>query len=142
MGELPIQQPKDVTVLDMEASIEHLTRGTVRNVDVLLVVTEPYFRSLETMGRIAPLARELGVPLTLGLANKVRTEQDEAAIREYAARHAVELVGVVPYDESVLAADREGRALIDYAEAAPAVRAVGALSDALERRCPEQAPSA
>ena len=48
MGELPAHRPDDVTVLDMEASIEHLTRGTVRNTDVLLVVTEPYYRSLET----------------------------------------------------------------------------------------------
>ena len=61
MGELPAQRPRDVTVLDMEASIEHLTRGTVRNVDVLLLVAEPYYRSLETLGRMAPLARELGV---------------------------------------------------------------------------------
>ncbi len=142
MGELPAQQPKDVTVLDMEASIEHLTRGTVRNVDVLLVVTEPYYRSLETMGRMVPLAQELGVPLILGVANKVRSEQDAAAIRAYAARRAVEMVGVVPYDESVQAADREGRALIDYAETAPAVLAVTDLADALERRCLEPAPRA
>src|SRR4051794_4770622 len=107
MGELPTHQPDDVTVLDMEASIEHLTRGTVRNVDVLLVVTEPYYRSLETMGRTAPLAWELGVPLILGVANKVRTEQDETAIREFAARRGIEMVGLVPYDESVLDADRE-----------------------------------
>src|SRR5262249_51832967 len=135
MRELPAHQPRDVTVLDMEASIEHLTRGTVRNVDVLLVVTEPYYRSLETLGRIAPLARELGVPLTLAVANKVRGEQDDAAIREYAARHGVELVAVVPYDESVLAADREGRALVDHAPTAPAVLAVTALADALQDRC-------
>ena len=142
MGELPTQQPEDVTVLDMEASIEHLTRGTVRNVDVLLVVTEPYYRSLETMGRMVPLGQELGVPLILGVANKVRSEQDAAAIREYAARHTVEMVGVVPYDESVQAADREGRALIDYAETAPAVLAVADLADALARRCLEPAPRA
>jgi CO dehydrogenase maturation factor len=142
MGELPAQQPEDVTVLDMEASIEHLTRGTVRNVDVLLVVTEPYYRSLETMGRTVPLAQELGVPLILGLANKVRSEQDAAAIREYAARRGIEMVGVVPYDESVQAADREGRALIDHAETAPAVLAVANLADALERRCLEPAPRA
>jgi CO dehydrogenase maturation factor len=142
MGELPTQQPEDVTVLDMEASIEHLTRGTVRNVDVLLVVTEPYYRSLETMGRTAPLARELGVPLILGVANKVRTEQDEAAIREFAARRGIEMVGLVPYDESVLDADREGRALIDHALASPAVAAVSALADALERRCRVPAPRA
>jgi CO dehydrogenase maturation factor len=142
MGELPAQQPRDVTVLDMEASIEHLTRGTVRNVDVLLLVTEPYYRSLETMGRIAPLAQELGVPLILGVANKVRSEQDEAAIREFAARRGVELIAVVPYDENVVEADREGRALIDYALMAPAVLAVNALADALQDRCGEPAARA
>jgi CO dehydrogenase nickel-insertion accessory protein CooC1 len=70
MGELPDQGSSDVTVLDMEASIEHLTRGTVRNVDVLLVVTEPYYRSLETTGRVVPLARELGLERVWVVANK------------------------------------------------------------------------
>jgi CO dehydrogenase maturation factor len=126
-----------VTLLDMEASIEHLTRGTVRTADVLLLVGEPYYRSLETLGRMAPLARELGIPLILGVANKVRSERDEAAIREYAARRGIELVGVVPFDEQVTEADREGWALIDHAPNAPAVRAVGELADALERRWSE-----
>lgn len=121
----------------MEASIEHLTRGTVRTADVLLLVGEPYYRSLETLGRMAPLAHELGIPLVLGVANKVRSERDEAAIREYAARRGIELVGVVPFDEHVTEADREGRALIDHAPNAPAVRAVGELADALERRWSE-----
>jgi CO dehydrogenase maturation factor len=121
----------------MEASIEHLTRGTVRSADVLLVVAEPYYRSLETMGRIAPLSRELGIPLVLGVANKVRSERDEAAIREYAARREIELVGVIPYDESVAEADRQARALVDHAPTAPAVRAVSDLADALERRWSE-----
>ena len=134
MGELPATRPSDVTVLDMEASIEHLTRGTVRNVDALLVVAEPYYRSLETLGRTVPLAQELGVPLVLGVANKVRTERDEAAIREYAARRGIEIAGVVPYDESVLEADQQGRALIDYALTAPAVLAVSELADKLVER--------
>ena len=48
MGEVPDHRPDDITILDMEASIEHVNRGTIANVDVLLVVTEPYYRSLET----------------------------------------------------------------------------------------------
>lgn len=134
MGELPTERPDDVTVLDMEASIEHLTRGTVRDVDVLLVVAEPYYRSLETMGRMVPLARELGVPDLVGVANKVRSAQDEAAIREYAARHAIDLAASVPYDERVVEADRQGQALLDHAPTAPAVLALVALADALEQR--------
>ena len=134
MGDLPEQRPGDVTVLDMEASIEHLTRGTVRNVDALLVVTEPYYRSLETTGRIVPLARELGLERVWVIANKVRTQADEAAIREYCARHGFEVIGVVPFDESVTAADQAGRALIDHAPSAPAVTAVAQLADVLIER--------
>ncbi|MBW3624940.1 MAG: hypothetical protein KY468_16195 [Armatimonadetes bacterium] len=72
--------PQSITILDMEASIEHLTRGTVRHVDVLLTVTEPYYRSLETVGRTVPLARELDLENVWVVANKVRSEQDRAAI--------------------------------------------------------------
>jgi CO dehydrogenase maturation factor len=134
MGELPDQESGDITVLDMEASIEHLTRGTVRNVDVLLVITEPYYRSLETTGRIVPLARELGLQRVWVVANKVRTDRDETAIREYGARHQFEISGVVPFDESVAEADLQGRALIDYAPTSAAVIAVEALADTLLER--------
>jgi len=68
--ELGEHRPSDVSILDMEASIEHLTRGTIRNVDVLIVVTEPYYRALETTGRLMPLARELGLVTCLGVGEQ------------------------------------------------------------------------
>jgi CO dehydrogenase maturation factor len=140
MGELPAQRPQDITVLDLEASIEHLSRGTVRNVDVLLVVAEPYFRSLETAGRIVPLARELGLEWVWVVANKVRGPRDEAAIREYCARRGVALLAVVPFDEQVAEADRRGLALLDYAPQAAVVTAVEALAARLLADVPVGAP--
>ena len=134
MGELPAHRPDDVTILDMEASIEHLTRGTVRNVDALLVVTEPYYRSLETTGRLVPLARELGLERIWIVANKVRDDRDEAAIREYCARRGFEILGVVPFDENVSEADRLSRALIDHMPTAAAVLALEELADRLGER--------
>lgn len=131
MGELPAQRPGDITIVDMEASIEHLTRGTIRNVDALLVIAEPYYRSLETAGRLVPLARELGLEHVWVVANKVRNERDEAAIRAYCDRHGFEVVGVVPFDEAVTEADQQGRALLDYQPTAPAVLAVDGLADTL-----------
>jgi CO dehydrogenase maturation factor len=141
MGDLPSQRSSHVTVLDMEASIEHLTRGTVRNADVLLVVTEPYYRSLETTGRLVPLAHELGLERVWVVANKVRDDRDEAAISEYCARRGFEVVGVIPFDESVTEADQLGRALIDYAPTALAVVAVEGLADALLDRTVLTGPS-
>lgn len=131
MGELSGQGVDEVTIVDMEASIEHLTRGTVRNVDLLLVVTEPYFRSLETAGRIAPLARELGIPRVAAIANKLRTPRDEEAVRAYCTAHDLEVIAAVPFDEAVTEADAQGRALLDHAPEAPAVRAVADLAGRL-----------
>src|SRR5919198_3532170 len=125
MGELRTSRPDTFTILDMEASIEHLTRGTVRNVDALLVVTEPYYRSLETTGRLVPLARELGLERVWIVANKVRDDRDEAAIRAYCARRGFEMLGVVPFDEHVSEADHLGRALIDHMPTAAAVLGLG-----------------
>jgi len=121
-----------VTVTDMEASIEHMSRATVRHVDAMLMVTEPYFRSLETVGRIAPLARELGIEHVWAVANKVRSARDEEIIRSYCAEHGIELGAVVPWDEAIQEADREGRALMDYEPAAPAVKAVEGIADLVE----------
>ena len=114
--------------------MEHLTRGTVREVDALLVVTEPYYRSLETTGRMVPLAHDLGLENVWVIANKVRSERDEAAIKEYAGRRGFEVLGVVPFDESITEADHMGRALIDHAPSAPAVQAIEALANEIATR--------
>ncbi len=121
-----------MTITDMEASIEHMSRGTIRHVDAMIMVTEPYFRSLETVGRMAPLAKELGIEHVWVVANKVRSARDEEIIRSYCAEHGVELGAVVPWDEAIQEADREGRALMDYDPEAPAVVAVEGIADLVE----------
>ncbi len=121
----------EVTLLDMEASIEHLSRSTPQGAETLLVVVEPYYRALETAGRIAPLARELGIPRLLAIANKIRDAEDARVIREYCAAHQLELAAEIPYDEAVREADRRGRALIDHAPEAHSVNAMRALAEQL-----------
>lgn len=115
----------------MEASIEHLSRGTVRHVETLLIVAEPYFRALETFKRTVPLARQLGIPNIYLVANKVRSDRDEAMIREYGTRLGIDMLGVIPYDDAVQDADRQGRALIDYMPDSLAACAISQLVDAL-----------
>src|SRR5262245_37252866 len=90
----------------MEAGLEHLSRGTGRHVDRLLVVMEPYYKALETARRCAELGRELGIPQVLAVANKLRGEEDRAAVRHYAAAHALDLAGEVPFDVDVYNADQ------------------------------------
>ncbi len=123
----------EVNLLDMEASIEHLGRGTPKGLDTLLIVVEPYYRALETAGRMAPLARELGIPGILAIANKLRDAEDARVIRDYCASHQLELVAELPFDEDVRDADRRGRAVIDHAPESSTVRLVGELGRQLMR---------
>lgn len=120
-----------VSLLDMEASIEHLGRATPQGVDVMLVVVEPYYRALETASRIAPLARQLGIPRLLTIANKVRDTEDSRVIRDFCASHDLDLVIEVPFDEAVREADRQGRALIDVTPNAITVQKMRELARAL-----------
>jgi CO dehydrogenase maturation factor len=108
----------------MEAGIEHLKRGTLEHAEILLIVVEPYFKSLEAAGRIAELARGLGVPTLYAVANKVQSERDELAIRAYGAEHDLPVLAVVPFDSEVSEAEREGVAILDSAPDAAAVSAI------------------
>jgi CO dehydrogenase maturation factor len=115
-------------VVDMEASPEHFSRGTVRHVDAVLLVAEPYYRSLETVRRMSDLVAELAVPVVAVVANKVRSAQDAEAVGEFAERHGLPLVGVVPWSEAVGDADRARTPVVEAPEAAEVVEAVAALA--------------
>ena len=121
--------PERVVVLDLEASPEHFSRGTARHVDVLLLVAEPYFRSLETVRRMAQLAGELPIGRVGVLATKIRDEQDRLVIDEFCARHDLELLGRVPFDTAVLDADRDRTPLVSAAPSSEVVAAYRALLD-------------
>lgn len=125
--------PEVAAVIDMEASPEHLSRGTARNVDSLLLITEPYYRSLEAARRLADLARELPIAGIGVVANKVRTPDDLAAISEFCHRHDLSLVAAVPRSEAVVDADVARIPLLDQARAGRGGEDVVTAVDALAR---------
>jgi len=94
----------------------------------MLVVVEPYYKSLETGRRMAGLAQQLGLARVGLVANKTRDERDLEAVREFARRNELELLGVIPFDERMPDAERAGQAPLDFAADAPAVAAIGALA--------------
>jgi CO dehydrogenase maturation factor len=124
-----VAETSRTTIVDLEAGLEHLSRGTARHVDTLLIVGEPYFKSLETASRSFALAKDLGIKQIRMVANKVRTPRDEETVRDFARRHGLPVEGVVPFDDAVLAADERGAALIEYQPAAPSVAAIRRLAD-------------
>lgn len=104
-----------VALLDLEASPEHLSRGTARHCDVLLLVAEPYYRSLEAVRLQASLAAETPIPRVVVVANKCRQDADAEAITEFCERHGLDLIGLLPWSEAVLDADAVTQPLLEYA---------------------------
>ncbi|PPC98286.1 MAG: cobyrinic acid a,c-diamide synthase [Hyphomicrobium sp.] len=121
----------DHTITDMEAGLEHLKRGTARNVDTMLIVAEPYYRSLEAAGRTWSLANELAIPHVYVVANKVKNEADVTAIEEYCERHKIPIIGVVPSEEQFIEAERRAVAPIDFAPDCQGTLAIRAIAHKL-----------
>lgn len=111
-------------VVDTEASLEHMKRGTSQHVDRMYTVLEPYYRSLEAARRFAEMARELGIKEVQAIANKVRTEEEVQAIEEYCKKINLPIAVMVPYDENVTAADLKGVSIMDYDKDSKMIKAI------------------
>lgn len=108
-----------------------MSRGTGRHLSKFVATIEPYYRSMEVAKRIAALASELGISEVLAVANKVRDDGDRRAIADFCATHSLRLAGEIPYDPSLLAAERAGKTPIDFDPNSPAVRAIEKLAATL-----------
>ncbi len=122
--EVASEEQGDFCILDTEASPEHLSRGTAQYADAMLLVVEPYFKSLETGRRMAALAKDLGLERVALIANKMRGEEDLEAVREFAQNNGLEVGGVIPYDELMPGAERAGSSPLDFAPEGLAVAAI------------------
>lgn len=111
-------QDDDVVILDMEAGLEHLARGTTEQMDQFIVVIEPGARSIQTYKNVKRLALELGVQQVSVVANKVRNEADEAFVKEHIPEE--DLLGFIHYNEDVINADRQGKSPYDMSDVATA----------------------
>ncbi len=124
-----ITHGEGITLADMEAGIEHLSRATLADADLLLVVVEPYYKSIYTGEKVVALARELGITQIVGIANKVRNDADRAAIQNACKRWKIEVIAEVPFDESLRDAEQNHQAPMDTAADGAAVKAIRQLAE-------------
>jgi CO dehydrogenase maturation factor len=96
----------EVVIIDMEAGLEHLTRGSTKYVDAFIVVVEPGQRSISTARQIRRLAQDLGMQKVYGVGNKVTSPEDRALIE----RGLSELLflGHLSFHQKVIEADKQG----------------------------------
>ena len=119
----------DVVIMDMEAGLEHLGRGTAMNMDQFIVVIEPGARSVQTYHNVKRLANDLGVKRVRVVANKVRDEKDEEFVRN--AIPAEDLLGMIHYNLEVMDADRNGQSPYDYSP--KAIEEIRKIKEVLDR---------
>ncbi len=122
----------EVVILDMDAGVEHLGRGTAQAVDAFIVVVEPGRRSLETAKAIRELAKDIGIESCYVVGNKVATEDDRRFIAENTPQF--ELLGFINYNPKIMAADLKGASVFDIApEAVAEVRGIKQRLDQLHQ---------
>jgi CO dehydrogenase maturation factor len=105
---------EDVVIMDMEAGLEHLGRGTADIMDQFIVVVEPGERSIQTYQKVVQLAADLGIRKVRVIANKIRSRVDEEFIKAKIPEE--NLLGFIHFDDDVTAADRAGRSPYDISE--------------------------
>lgn len=106
-----ILQNKDVVIMDMEAGIEHLGRGTAQGVDAFIVVVEPGERSLQTYRKVKKLGNDIGVKKVFVVGNKIRNVSDEEFIKDNLQDG--ELLGFVRYNTDIIDSDRLNKSVYD-----------------------------
>lgn len=109
-----ILQNKDVVIMDMEAGIEHLGRGTAQGVDAFVVVVEPGERSLQTYRKVKKLGKDIGVKRVFVVGNKIRNKEDEEFIMSNLEDG--ESLGFIYYNQDVINSDRSNQSPYDISE--------------------------
>ena len=118
----------DVVIMDMEAGLEHLGRGTASNMDQFIVVVEPGARSVQTYHNVKRLASDLGVTQVRVVANKIRDEKDEEFILKSVPPE--DFLGFIHYNSEIMDADRQGKSPYDCSPTAiEEIRKIKAILD-------------
>ncbi len=104
-------QRSEVIILDMEAGIEHLGRGTAGAVDAMLIVVEPGQRSLRTAQTISRLAADIGIKEVYVVGNRVRSQSDRDFITE--SLPGFQVLGFLSESPLAIEADRKGVSVFD-----------------------------
>ena len=127
-----ILERDDYLVIDLEAGLEHLGRGSSKGLDVLLLIVEPGQRSIETADRIQTLAAELGIKRVEAVLNKSRDVDSDKRVRMRMEELGIPLLGAIPYDPIFEEADLNGVSPHSISRSSPGLNALSEIARNLE----------
>ncbi|MCL1965784.1 MAG: AAA family ATPase [Candidatus Bathyarchaeota archaeon] len=104
-----VVETNEAVVLDLEAGVEHIGRGTARQVDVLLIVADSNFKSLEIAKHIYDLASEAGMKRLYLVGSRVMNDEQRAVIEGFADKHGLPVLDFIPFDAKITEFDMMGK---------------------------------
>jgi len=128
-----IVERNEAIILDMEAGVEHIGRGTARRVDTLLIVVDSNMKALEIAKRIHDLATSAGMKQIFLIGNRVMNSAQKEAIKSFAEKNGLPILAFVPFDQQVIEADTRGETPLKYKEI-EAVRTIDNICEALVKK--------
>ena len=128
-----IVERDEAVVLDLEAGVEHIGRGTARHVDALLIVADSNLKSLEIAKHIHDLASKAGMRHLYLVGNRVMNPTQQEAIRSFAEKNGLSILALIPFDAKVTEADMLGETPLKNKEI-EAVRAIDNICEELLKK--------
>jgi len=128
-----IVERNEAVILDMEAGVEHIGRGTASHVDVLLIVVDSNMKALEIAKHIYDLATSAGMKQIFLIGNRVMNSAQKEAITNFAEKNGLPILAFVPFDQQVIEADMRGETPLKYKEM-EAVRTIDNICEALVKK--------
>ncbi|MCI8524475.1 MAG: AAA family ATPase [Oscillospiraceae bacterium] len=121
-------------VIDNEAGLEHISRGTLPHVDTMLLISDCSRRGIQAVARIAEMVDELGLEpqRMLLIVNRAPDGQLNAGVQEEIGQHGLRLAGVLPQDQLVYEYDCEGRPTSKLPKDAPVKAALHRIMEDLD----------
>jgi len=115
----------DLTIMDMEAGLEHLSRRTDRDVDIMIVVTDPSSMGLQTAKRVKEVAKEVHIDFKKFylIGNRFKHEMESMLLDE-AKKLGFEFVGIIPNDDNIFTHNLAGKPLLTLSSESPSIPAV------------------
>jgi CO dehydrogenase maturation factor len=123
----------EAVVLDLEAGVEHIGRGTARQVDALLIVADSNLKSLEIAKHIHDMAKAAGMQQLYLVGNRVMNDAQREAIQNFAEKNSLTLMAFVPFDQKVIEADMLGETPLKHKEIT-AVKAIDEICEVLLKK--------
>ena len=123
----------EVVILDMEAGVEHIGRGTASHVDALLIIADSNLKALEIAKHISDLAKKAGVKDIFLIGNRVMNSGQEEIILDFAEKNGLNFLSFVPFDQEVIDKETLGETPLKYKET-EAVRTIGNICEILAKK--------